>query len=821
MVANYTKSKLELLTEIIAKLKAAIKYEIETEYVNSKGKSGTFAEFIYKEASKAHKIFEHSSNWFLIKTLIERYEFQDQGSRLVSLKKIREILDELSNVYQNETIKQANPKPEKGNINKDIDLGAFPIKFLKGVGPVLGAKLEKLGLHTAEDLLNYLPRDYISYDSRTFIKDLKEGEDTTVLGEIKQISAYKSPQKNLVIINIIVQDHSGKLKITKYYQGNSSHFYLKQLKKTYPSGAKVLVAGRVIKDKFSKKPSFQNPVIEIITDDFIEGEDNLHTGRIVPIYPLTEGLSLFKIRSLISYTINQYEKNIHEYLPKEILESENLLDYSKAISEIHFPSSLPRKDKAAERLLFNEFFLLQLKLAQHRHNFKSINKGIKFNVFENGLVDKFINSLPFKLTNAQQRVFNSEILPDLVNEAPMHRLLQGDVGSGKTVVAFLSMLVAVSDGYQAAIMVPTEILAEQHYKRFLEWIENIEESLKIKIALLIGKTKTRIKKEIKTGLKNGTINIVVGTHALIQDDVEFNNLGLTVIDEQHRFGVKQREQLAFKASEKLFMTATPIPRTLALVMHGDLDISEIDEVPLGRKTIKTEIVSKKSDAYKLIKLELEKGHQAYIVFPLIEESETLSAKAATVEFEKLQKQQFKDYELGIIHGRLGEEEKDLIMERFRKKEIKLLVSTTVIEVGVDVPNATVILIESAERFGLAQLHQLRGRVGRSDKQSYCLLSSSNLSNTAYARLQILCKSNNGFFIAQQDLKHRGAGEYLGLKQSGLPDSVLHNISDYENVIQKARTCARKIIDENPDLSKYPKLKSKLKSAQQHINIEAG
>jgi ATP-dependent DNA helicase RecG len=494
---------------------------------------------------------------------------------------------------------------------------------------------------------------------------------------------------------------------------------------------------------------------------------------------------------------------------------------------------------------------------QLRHEHKQKHKGIQFNCFENGLVDKFLDRLPFKLTHAQERVFYNEILPDMVTNQPMHRLLQGDVGSGKTIVAFLAMLTAISDNYQSAIMVPTEILAEQHYHKFCDWINMMEENLKIRAGLLIGKQKTAERREVLAGIKNGTINLIVGTHALIQESVEYKRLGLIIIDEQHRFGVKQRELLAKKALtsdnydsqlaivasdevadkqdtdrhpdyqhlsptvEKLFMTATPIPRTLALAMHGDLDMSEIDEMPAGRKPIITKIVRRKSEAHELIREEIIKGNQAYIVFPLIDESETLSAKAATVEYEKLKENTFRDFNVGLIHGKLKDDQKEEVMKKFRDKEINILVSTTVIEVGVDVPSATVILIESAERFGLAQLHQLRGRVGRNDKQSYCLLSSGSNSETTQERLRVLERTNNGFILAQEDLKIRGAGDLTGLKQSGVPENALQGLLNQEDILQLARKSAQSLIKIDPDLSTYPLLKKKLDQSSYSEHYDAG
>lgn len=883
MSAEITSKEKQVL-DLIHRIKAAMDFEMKHHYINAIGNSGDFRTFIRNECRKALQIFRESQNWQSIFSLIDRYAFLDLPTRMNICKKIIKILNELENYYTGEMgdgkreMENDNPSPSSPPPSPTTN-----IQYFKGVGPALATKLKKLGIETIEDLLNYLPREHISYSEVTRIKELAIGEDVTIMGKIHKVSAFKSPRSNLVILSIFIKDNSGQIKISKFFQGNSAHHYLKQYKGQYPEGAFCICVGKVKADKFSKQKTIANAVIELISEDFSEEDrsEKAHTAQIVPIYPLTEGVSLLILRKLIHRAVKLYKKSLDEFLPQFIIDSNNLISYADAIEEIHFPSKLEMKNKAATRLLFNEMFIMQLRFLQLRRNYKKDKSGIKFNCFENGLVDKFINSLPFELTYAQSRVFYQEILPDMVSRQPMHRLLQGDVGSGKTVVAFLSLLVAVADGYQGAIMVPTEILAEQHYKKFSQWAQE----LGINIGLLIGKQRVKVRREILAGIQSGTINIVVGTHALIQSGVEFNKLGIVVIDEQHRFGVKQRELLAQKAKvnhdeqlqlkdqdsktsqsrldkaheqgsaeparafpnlvdtkdgeynaadesyisgsnnslnvEKLFMTATPIPRTLALAMHGDLDMSEIDEMPLGRKPIETSIVTRKADAYKLIKSELEKSNQAYIVFPLIDESEALAAKAATVEYERLRKTIFKDYRLGLLHGKLKDEEKDPIMQAFRNKELDILIATTVIEVGVDVPDATVILIESSERFGLAQLHQLRGRVGRSDKQSYCLLASSSNSETSRARLAILEKTNNGFIIAQEDLRIRGAGDIIGLKQSGLSETALEGLVDQEELLVYARNSAKQLVDTNPELEGLEALETRIQKKSANVMANAG
>ncbi len=860
MQINTNKEKFAL--EVITSLRKAIQFEIEHQYINAIGKTGDFSSFIRNKAREALKLFPESLQWHLIFESIKRYAFLDLVTRMNIVKKILNSLNELEEFYEKDFDETKFLKKlekdlgvnEKANIDKNLDISELQVQYIKGVGPALAQKLASVGIKTCEDLLHYYPREHISYSEVTLIRDLELEQDATVMGHIHSVSAFQSPKKNLIILTITIADSSGKLKINKYFKGNSIHFYLKQYKGQYPTGSSVLCVGKVKFDKFSKQKTLHDAVIEVISDDFNESDrDNrIHTAKIVPIYPLTEGLSLMHLRKIIFNALKIYKANIREFIPKNILEANNLTDYANAIEEIHFPSSIETKNAAATRLLFNEFFLMQLRFMQLKDIHRKKHQGIKFNCFENGLTEKFLEILPFELTYAQKRVFYNEILPDMVSSQPMHRLLQGDVGSGKTVVAFLALLVAIADGYQAAIMVPTEILAEQHYRKFCEWINTMGENLSVKAGLLLGKLKVKERRATLEGIKDGSINLIVGTHALIQTAVEFKKLGLIVIDEQHRFGVKQRELLAKKAEtnhnpataqlslnqdiitehdraidklnlhiEKLFMTATPIPRTMALAMHGDLDMSEIDEMPSGRLPIITKIVERKTNAYELIKSEISMGNQAYIVFPLIDESEALAAKAATVEYEKLKEGFFKNFKLGLVHGKLKDEEKEEVMKKFRDKELDILISTTVIEVGVDVPNATVMLIESAERFGLAQLHQLRGRVGRSNKQSYCLLSTASKIETSLTRLSVLTRTNNGFLVAQEDLKLRGAGDLAGLKQAGIPDSVLQGLIDQEDVLVHARNTARKLIEENPEFKGLELLKKKLAKSAYSMHLNAG
>ena len=489
-------------------------------------------------------------------------------------------------------------------------------------------------------------------------------------------------------------------------------------------------------------------------------------------------------------------------MPEHIIKKYHLLEKNDAIEQIHFPSDNEKLQQARYTLIFEELFLIQLRLAILRAENNKHISSIPLEIKKDGLVMKFIESLPFKLTDAQQRAVN-EILNDLHSSKPMQRLLQGDVGSGKTVVATIMLLAAIENGYQAAIMAPTEILAQQHYNNMINWLT----PLGIRIELFLGSIGKKQRKISETNLRNGQADIAVGTHALIQDNVDFANLGAVIIDEQHRFGVKQRLALRKKSQNPqiLTMTATPIPRTLAITMNGDLDLTIIDELPKGRKPIITTMTNSRRQIASLIRQEVEAGRQAYIVYPLIEESETLSAKAATIEKEKWQNEVFPEYKIGLLHGKLKNDEKDDVMNKFKNKDYDILVSTTVVEVGVDVPNATVIVIENAERFGLSQLHQLRGRVGRSDLQSYCILSSNTRSQETKARLNIMTQTNDGFVIAEKDLQLRGPGEFLGTRQSGLPDMIIADIVNDAKILELARAEAIDFVKKY-NIDDYPLLK---------------
>ncbi|MBU6450788.1 MAG: ATP-dependent DNA helicase RecG [Cyanobacteria bacterium REEB67] len=710
----------------------------------------------------------------------------------------------------------------------------IPVQYVKGVGPKLASLLGTLDIRTVDDLLRHYPRRHLDFHNRLLIKDLKMGEEVTIFGSIRSVSAFQSKRGNMSILSTIISDGTGSILVIRFVGGKSNKYLLDRYKAQYPKGAQVLASGVVERDEYSHKMKLKNAEVEILSlegggelnggvaslapanfDDesaFGAIPSSIHAGRLVPVYPLTEGLSLRHLRNVIHNALTTYGAQIEDRLPETLRERFNLMPLREAFFNIHFPEDPDLKDEARRRLVFDELFSIQLQMAHRRYQFELIEDALslRYEPDQNGYTQKLRQSLPFKLTGAQDRVFN-EIARDLASNKPMHRLVQGDVGSGKTIVALLAFMVAIENGYQGAMMAPTEILAEQHYRQF----QRLLAPLGLKCALFLGKQGVKERRQVRQELVTGQVHIAVGTHALIEDDVEFQKLGLIIIDEQHRFGVKQRARLKAKSEnpELLTMTATPIPRTLALTMHGDLDVSEIDELPPGRKPIKTELFrpSQKKEVWKRVHEEMAKGRQAYIVFPLIDESETLSAKAATVEFEKLRTGEFKDFKIGLMHGKLKSQEKDEVMDAFRRGEYHILVSTTVIEVGVDVPNSTVMVIENADRFGLAQLHQLRGRVGRGGEQSYCFLVSELKSEATRDRLEILTQTNDGFVVAEKDLEIRGPGEFIGYRQSGLPDLILADLVKDAKILEDARNGAIAIMKADPELETFPSLKKMVES----------
>ena len=684
--------------------------------------------------------------------------------------------------------------------------------YVKGVGPKVAYKLNKLGIYTANDLMCYFPKKHVDYSSRTLIKNLKEGDNTTVFGYIKSVSAFNT-KNNLSVVKVTVADESGNLELS-FFNAKGNRFTLERTKAQFPHNAGIMLSGTVKVNNYNHKLTIDKPTYSIMTGEFLEGNNtNLNLGRIVPVYTVCEDLSIKTLRKAIYNAIQLYKEHIVNIVPDEIRKRLGIMDKKLAVEQIHFPDNKDALEHARFSLIFEELFLVQLKLVRIREE-NSTKSALALKIKQDGLVEKFIKSLPFELTGGQKKAVN-EILNDLNSEKPMARLLQGDVGSGKTVVACIMLLAGVENGYQGALMAPTEILAQQHYNNLIQWLT----PLGLSVGLFLGSQGKRVRDKFRQDLLNGQTNIAVGTHALIQEGVEFNNLGAIVVDEQHRFGVKQRNILRKKSQnpQMLTMTATPIPRTLAMTVHGDLDLTIIDELPKGRLPIITTLTSSHRGVYDLIQREVEKGRQAYVVYPLIDESETLSAKAATVEAEHLQEEVFPQFKVGLLHGKLKNDEKEQIMADFKNKKYDILVSTTVVEVGVDVPNATVMVIENAERFGLSQLHQLRGRVGRNELQSYCVLVSGSRSQETRERLAIMTQTNDGFVIAEKDLQLRGPGEFLGTRQSGLPDLIISDIVRDAKILELARNEAIDFIKTH-NMDEYPLLQ-KITSLQMFNGID--
>jgi ATP-dependent DNA helicase RecG len=670
-----------------------------------------------------------------------------------------------------------------------------PIQYLKGVGPKRGELFSKLGIATVKDALYYFPYRYEDRGNFKKIARVSYGSYETVTGTVVSAENVTTPRRRMKIFELTVKDETG------YVTG--IWFNQPYMSRVFREGARVILYGLVKQDQYKHyRPVMENPEYELIDEAGEGGDDTVHTGRVVPIYKATAGLSVRQIRSVIKNVVDEYAPKLGEFLTGEMLTKYKIPALPIAVKEAHFPSAEvdvallnAKGTRAQKRLIFDEFLLLELGLLAMKkgrtHVSGRVLKG------DGSLRKKLLAGLPFKLTPAQESAVR-EISRDMERPVRMNRLLQGDVGCGKTVVAMMAVLQAAEAGVQSALMAPTEILAEQHYLNVKKWLT----PLGLHVALLTSSLKKKEKDNSLKELAEGKAVLAVGTHSLIQEGVAFNDLGLVIVDEQHRFGVMQRGKLSHKGSEPdiLVMTATPIPRTLALTVYGDLDFSTIDSLPPGRSPVRTKLFdsSGRAEAYRLMKRELGRGARAYVVYPLVEESEKSDLKAAKEGAEKLA-EVFKEYPVGLLHGRMKPDEKESVMEDFRSGKIRLLVATTVVEVGVDVPEATVMMIEHAERFGLSQLHQLRGRVGRGGEQSYCILMAEKMTENSRERLQAMLRHTSGFDIAEDDLRLRGPGEFFGTKQSGLPEISYGDIIRDYKIIEAARKEASAIIEKDPEL----------------------
>ncbi|HKJ39763.1 MAG TPA: ATP-dependent DNA helicase RecG [Anaerolineales bacterium] len=657
------------------------------------------------------------------------------------------------------------------------------LTVLQGVGPRSAETLAKLGLTTLGDMLYYFPRRYDDYSQLKPIKDLFYSEQVTVIGTIQSVHSRPIRGGKASIVEVVISDGTGGLRL--------SYFNQPWLANRFKKGDAISVSGKI--DQYLGRLVMNSPDWEPVE------VDSLHTNRIVPVYSLTERITQKWLRNLMNQVITYWAPAVVDALPESVRSSADMMLLSDALLQIHFPETQEKLEAARARLAFDEIFYLQMGVLHQRRDWKALDAK-RFPISDEWL-DSLTKGLPFTLTSAQQNAVN-DIRADLDSGKPMNRLLQGDVGSGKTVVAAFAAAMITSNNSQAAIMAPTSILAEQHYRSFTNLLKDVHKPEEIR--LLVGDTPEAEKEEIRNGLADGSIRIVIGTHAVIEGPVQFKDLQFAVIDEQHRFGVEQRAELRSKGTNPhlLVMTATPIPRSLALTLYGDLDLSIMDEMPAGRQPINTFVLrpQERERAFTLLRGQLDEGKQAFIIYPLIEESEKIDARAAVDDHETLSKEVFPNRKIGLLHGKMRPSEKDETMLKFRDRQFDILVSTTVVEVGVDVPNATVMLIEGADRFGLAQLHQLRGRVGRGSDQSYCLLIPTHEDKAENERLQAMAESNDGFLLAEKDLQIRGPGEFLGTRQSGYASSLrMASITDVK-LIEKARIQAQNVFEKDPDLS---------------------
>jgi len=667
------------------------------------------------------------------------------------------------------------------------DIKEISIQYVKGVGPAKKKLFSNLGIETVEDMLYFFPRRYEDRRHLTKIAQVNVGDLHCVSGKIKKHTTRKSWHTKKAVTEVIIDDGSGCMTCVWFNQPYLENYF--------KEGKNCVIYGKV--DSYKDRLQMVSPEYEIIEG---KDEDSLAINRIVPIYPLTRGMTQRYLRKVVSACLVKYKGDLVDELPVDLRNKHHLSNIKRSIDAVHFPEDFKYQDAAIKRISFEEFFFFQVSVILRRMSITQ-KKGIDQKISD-GEALKFIDGFGFELTNAQRKVIR-EIREDMQKPIPMLRLLQGDVGSGKTIVAAFGFCTAFENSHQSCLMAPTEILARQHFETIQEMIDS--GPLKgMKCALLISSVAKKDKDQLLKGIEDGEIDLVIGTHALINEEVTFKDLSYAVIDEQHKFGVRQRALLSKKGSnpDVLIMTATPIPRTLCITLYGDLDVSIIDEMPAGRGKIKTKLFSfeKEKDVYLAVRQEVKQGRQAYIVYPIIEESHTLDLKAAQKMYQRFQKQEFKDCRVGLVHGQMKKNESEIIMKNFKKKKLDILCATTVLEVGVDVPNASVMVIEHAERFGLSQLHQLRGRIGRGKTDSLCLLLADAQTEEGKQRLDAILATNDGFKIAQADLEIRGPGRYFGRHQHGLNELKVANPATQLDILELARKEAVQLVEKDPKLN---------------------
>jgi ATP-dependent DNA helicase RecG len=692
--------------------------------------------------------------------------------------------------------RETQPRASEAGLGLDAS-----VTKISGIGEFNAQKFNKLGVHTIRDLLYFFPARYDDYSALKTISQLFYGDQVTIVGRVASARKHRT-KTSLWIVRVVIEDASGMIECSWF----TNERFVDNLMKQFIVGREMVISGKV--NEYMGRLVFQSPTYEPAEREWVTG------GNIVPVYRLTEGLQPLLVRRVMRRLVDYWPGRVPEHLPETVRNQARLIPIAEALRDIHFPRDMRAQEAARRRLAFDELFTLQLAVLRQRHLWRKEPAQVLHP--DPATRDKLIATLPYQLTNAQRRALDA-ITTDMAKPMAMHRLLQGDVGSGKTVVAALGMALAASLGAQSALMAPTEILAEQHFKTISALFAAFNEKAglpPVKAALLTGSVKASEKRAIYEALTNGEIQVIIGTHALIQEAVAFKNLGFVVVDEQHRFGVMQRTALRQKAGElnphTLVMTATPIPRTLALTMYGDLDNTILDEMPPGRQPIETQwfAPAERERAYRFVQHQVGEGRQAFIICPLVEESEKVEAKAAVEEYERLKRDVFPKLKLGLLHGKMKSAEKEETMTAFARGETDILVSTSVVEVGIDVPNATVMLIEGANRFGLSQLHQFRGRVGRGEHKSYCLLFADSSSDVGDQRLQAIVSTQDGFKLAEIDLEIRGPGEFFGTRQSGDPELKLVNVRD-RDLLETARAQAEKLLEGDAEIAQHPLLGEKV------------
>lgn len=812
----------------IRPLQQALSLEAERGFVNVQGRQETFHSFLSRELGAPPSIPfppDCSDRLQTFSKEFQAYPSLSDAARRRLVTTVRQWLHALRQRLEPTrpmappklkvaTRSTAPPASQQGVMPLDA-----PLSRVRGIGPKHAERLASLGLLVVRDLLLHYPRDYVDYSALRRIEALVPGETATIVATVRRCHGFTSPRNpNLSIIELQLQDPTGRIKVSRFLAGRrfSNPSYLHGQTRLYPNGATVAVSGLVKDGPYGL--SFQDPLIEVMESAQAPLQSK-RIGRLLPVYALTEGLTADRFRTLVEAALPSV-RLWPEPLPPQRRQARQLLHRHQALTAIHRPETSEQLQQARHRLVFDEFLLLQLGLMQRRAALRRRTAPtLRIASDRDGLLRRFLDILPFQFTKAQTRVL-AEIDADLERSEPMARLVQGDVGSGKTVVAVAALLKAIQAGWQGAMMAPTEVLAEQHYRSLCQWLP----PLQVTVELLTGSTPVKKRRQILADVSSGACKVLVGTHALLEDPVAFDRLGLVVVDEQHRFGVRQRNRLLGKGLQPhlLTMTATPIPRTLALSLHGDLDVSQIDELPPGRTPIVTTMLagSERDQAYRVIRDEVDKGQRAYVVLPLVEESEKMDLRSAVDVHRQLEDDVFPDLKVGLLHGRLPSAEKQAVIQAFARGDTQVLVSTTVVEVGVDVPEASVMMIDHADRFGLAQLHQLRGRVGRGAAASRCLLINDSRNPLARQRLEVLVRSTDGFEIAEMDLRLRGPGQVLGTRQSGLPDLALASLADDGSVLEEARDEAADILLKDPDLNDHPVLRGLLDDQRNRVTSAA-